>query len=131
MKPVRCRSIVMQWLLLIAIVLQGLGPAFAALTPHVDTGRLQVVVCTSAGMVIMDLPADGQDSDNFRIHETGDCLLCGAPALPPIAGLPAVAPVSIDALPAPFVYQSPPHVRLTDSWVWPPGQSPPSLLRIT
>ena len=124
----RWRRIATQWLLLLAIGLQGLGPAFAALMPHADSGRIQVVVCTSAGMVIMDLPADGQDFDNLRIHETGDCVACGAPpALPPTPGLMAIAPVNLAVYQVNRTYLNPPCVRLTDSWAWPPGQSPPSL----
>ncbi|WJJ92992.1 DUF2946 family protein [Neopusillimonas aromaticivorans] len=79
------RFLGVQWLLLLAIGLQGLGPAFAGLMPGAAADRLQIVVCTSAGIVIMDVPADGQDTDNsLRIHKTGECLLCGGPpALPP------------------------------------------------
>ena len=48
---------IIHWLLLLAIGLQGLGPAFAGLAFSSADNRLQIVVCTSAGMVIMDLPA--------------------------------------------------------------------------
>ena len=121
------RFLGVQWLLLLAIGLQGLGPAFAGLMPGAAADRLQIVVCTSAGIVIMDVPADGQDTDNsLRIHKTGECLLCGGPpALPPTLAPLAVAAFAATSHPAFSVGNAPAAIRLTDSWAWPPGHSPP------
>ncbi|MFA7623787.1 MAG: DUF2946 family protein [Pusillimonas sp.] len=123
------RFLGIQWLLLLAIGLQGLGPAFAGLMPGAAADRLQIVVCTSAGMVIMDVPADGQDPGSQRIHKTGDCLLCGGtPALPPVLVPLAVAAAMATVHPALPVTDAPAALRLTDSWAWPPGHSPPTSL---
>ncbi|WP_368646750.1 DUF2946 family protein [Castellaniella ginsengisoli] len=121
---------VIHWLLILGLWLQVIGPVFAGMSPADPLRGVQVVACTPAGMVIMDLsPAvDGEDgSDSSRMLRTGHCPLCATHPVPPTFALAgAAAPAAPWVQPAAGFDETPCAARLAETWEWPPARCPPS-----
>uniref|UniRef100_UPI00333E36FC DUF2946 family protein n=1 Tax=Castellaniella defragrans TaxID=75697 RepID=UPI00333E36FC len=121
------RSLGIHWLLILGIWLQSVGPVFARPVPVSGFEGLQIIACTPAGMVVMDLSSDESDSGQTRVHQTGHCLLCATtPALPTAAIPGAAQPAALWAqplLPAITVADGGPQVV---AWIRPPVRSPPA-----
>lgn len=130
-KRTRGRSCI-HWLLILGLWLQIVGPVFARPLPLASLQGLQIVACTPAGMVAINLdldPAD-QDSDSSgtpRVHQAGHCLLCATHPLPPsTVATGAVAPAACRAQPAAGFDETPCDARITGAWEWPPSRCPPT-----
>ncbi|CAM5785700.1 DUF2946 family protein [Castellaniella caeni] len=128
-KRTRGRSCI-HWLLILGLWLQIVGPVFARPLPLNALQGLQIVACTPAGMVTIDLADTDQDSKASgkpQTHQTGHCLLCATHPLPPSTVVAdAVAPVARQAQPAPGFDETPCDARITGTWEWPPSRCPPT-----
>ncbi|MDY0308394.1 MAG: hypothetical protein RBR29_01175 [Castellaniella sp.] len=119
------------WLLVLGLWLQVVGPVFAGSGSSDPLRGLQIVACTPAGMVFMDLSSDPDDPDgppgSSRTFRTGHCPLCATTPVPPMAATAGTAvPVAPWVQPVAGFDETPCAVRLSDSWAWPPVRCPPS-----
>lgn len=122
---------VIHWLLVLGLWLQVVGPVFAQPRPADSLQGLRIVACTPAGMVVMDLSADPEDtggSDQPRVRQAGHCLLCATHPVPPLAAAVIVAvPAAPWAQPVAGFDEAPCDARITGAWEWPPARCPPHL----
>lgn len=122
--------VVIHWLLILGLWLQVIGPVFAGVPPTDPLRGVQIVACTPAGMVVMDLmsgPDDPDGSGSPRMLQTGHCPLCATtPALPMAAMAGTVVPTAPWAQPAAGFDETPCAASIAGTWVWPPARCPPS-----
>jgi len=122
--------IFIHWLLVLGLWLQVVGPVFAGIPSPDPLRGVQVVACTPAGMVVMDLSADPDDTDGSgtsRMLRTGHCPLCATHPVPPavdMAGTPV--PVAPRVRLAAGFDETPCAARIAGTWEWPPARCPPS-----
>lgn len=122
--------VVIHWLLILGLWLQVIGPVFAGIPPTDPLRGVQIVACTPAGMVVMDLMSGSDDSDGSgspRMLQTGHCPLCATtPALPMAAMAGTPVPAASWAQPAAGFDETPCAASIAGTWVWPPARCPPS-----
>lgn len=118
------------WLLVLGLWLQVVGPVFAGIPPADPLRGVQIVACTPAGMVVMDLSSDPDDpegSGSSRMLRTGHCPLCATTPAPPMAAMAGtVVPAAPWAQPAAGFDETPCAARIAGTWAWPPARCPPS-----
>lgn len=121
--------VVIHWLLVLGLWLQVVGPVFAQPRSTGSLQGVQIVACTPAGMVVMDLsadPDDGDGSDQPHVRQAGHCLLCATHPVPPMtAGFGVAVPAAPWAQPAAGFDETPCDARITGTWEWPPARCPP------
>jgi hypothetical protein len=122
--------VVIHWLLILGLWLQVIGPVFAGIPPTDPLRGVQIVACTPAGMVVMDLMSGSDDPDGSgspRMLQTGHCPLCATtPALPMAAMAGTPVPAASWAQPAAGFDETPCAASIAGTWVWPPARCPPS-----
>lgn len=124
----RARGI--HWLLVLGIWLQGLGPVLAHPAPAGVLDGVQLVACTPAGMVLVELSPGESDPGRLGAHRHGHCLLCATtPALPAATGSGAALPVAPWAQPLLPVATPVGGGHRVAAWTRPPVRSPPTHCR--